>query len=105
MLTGLTGRQPIRYKNADQQWLNNIDITHALQHLPLAQFGLHQSVDGALTLKLASASMTHAKACHEALEKLFGLPTVAVVPFETEDKIVQYTSDMPGAHIEHTDTG
>lgn len=98
ILTGLAGRQPVRYKTATQQWLNNIEITHALQHLPLAQFGLHQALDGALTLKLAPVSMTHAKACSEALEKLFGLQSIKVVKIATEDKIMQYTSDLLDAH-------
>ncbi len=101
MLTGLAGRQAVRYKTATQQWLNNIEITHALQHLPLAQFSLHQAADGALTLKLAPVSMSHAKACSEALENLFGLQSIKVVVINAEDKILQYTSDLLDAHIEY----
>jgi phenylacetate-CoA ligase len=97
MLVGLSGRPPVRFRTRTGEWLNNIDVTHALTALPLSQFGLHQAADGALTLKLAANSMAHADAARRALKPLFAEQQLSVVPITADDKIVQYTSDLAGA--------
>lgn len=99
LLKDLCGRQPVRYFTERGEWINNIDVTHALGTLPLAQFALHQHRDQGLHLRLAPASMHCADAARAALLSLFGNLPVAVTAIETEDKILQYTSDFKGAHI------
>jgi phenylacetate-CoA ligase len=42
--------------------------------------------------------MTHADAAQAALASLFGQRGVAVEVLQAEDKTLQYTSDMEGAH-------
>lgn len=94
LLTGLSGRSPVRFLTQSGDWVNNIDITHALKSLPLAQFGLHQDVDGSLCLSLAPVSMHYAPACLSALASVFGNQPIAVKSIEKEDKIMQYTSNL-----------
>jgi phenylacetate-CoA ligase len=37
VLSGLSGRPPVRYRTRSGEWINNIEITHALRQLPLVQ--------------------------------------------------------------------
>jgi phenylacetate-CoA ligase len=97
VLIGLSGRKPVRYRTAGGAWLNNIDISHAMRDFPAAQFGLHQTADGAVSLRLAPHAMAEAAAGRAILRALLGDLPLSVVPIEEEDKIVQYTSDLPGA--------
>ncbi len=43
VLLDFAGRSPVRFRAAYGRWHNNIDVSHALRHLPVAQFGLHQA--------------------------------------------------------------
>lgn len=97
VLQGLSGRAPLRYRRADGSWVNNIDVTHALQALPLAHFAVHQDADGALTLRLDANGQQWAGAARVALASLFGPVPLRVAPLGAEEKVVQYTSDLPGA--------
>lgn len=99
LLVDVSGRRPVRYCTARGQWLNNIEITHALHALPLAQFALHQRADASLHLQLAPASMAYADAARAALRPLFGDQPIAVSVIIGEDKVVQYTSDLEGAAV------
>jgi hypothetical protein len=47
VLLQLEGRPPVRYRTTGGEWLNNVEITHALRPLPLAQFCVHQDAQGA----------------------------------------------------------
>lgn len=94
VLMGLSGRAPVRFRTQQGEWINNIDITHALRPLPLAQFALHQSADGALCLRLAPASLHLAQDCIQALQNIFGTQPVAIKPIAAEDKVLQYTSAL-----------
>lgn len=96
-LLGLSGRPAVRFRTSTGEWLNNIDVTHALSPLPLPQFGLHQAANGELTLKLAPDAMRLAAAARTALIPLFAQQTIGVAPIERDDKIVQYTSDLAAA--------
>lgn len=100
LLTGLSGRTPVRFRTQTGEWINNIDITHALRLLPLAQFGLHQAADGTLCLSLAPASLHQATACTQALQGIFDTQQIAVKPIKTEDKILQYSSDLEGGTLQ-----
>lgn len=97
VLKGLVGRKPVRFRTANGEWLNNIDVTHALRALPLAQFALHQHSDSTLSLQLAAASISHADAARAALQALFGTLPVRTSIIKTEDKVLQYTSDLEDA--------
>jgi phenylacetate-CoA ligase len=95
VITGLAGRRPVRFRRPDGGWINNIDVTHALQALPFAHFGFHQAADGALTLRLAPSALPLAQAARNALVPLFGPCHVDVAELKSEDKVLQYTSDLP----------
>ncbi|MDR2209513.1 MAG: capsule biosynthesis protein CapK [Azoarcus sp.] len=94
VLSGLCGREPVRFRNGDGAWINNIDVTHALQSLPLRQFGLHQNADGSLVLRLGRNDMAFSEAAAGLLRPLFDGQSVAVEEITTEGKILQYTSDF-----------
>lgn len=94
-LIGLSGRRPVRYRTIEGDWINNIDITHALNALALPQFGFHQGADGSLTLRLATHDMRLGDAARAALVPLFGAQPVAIAALLSEDKVVQYTTDLP----------
>jgi phenylacetate-CoA ligase len=97
LLVGLCGRTPVRYQLDNGEWINNIDITHALKSLPLAHFGFHQAADGALTLRLTPNALHLGDPARVLLASLFGSQPVAMVLLTAEDKIVQYTSNLDGA--------
>jgi phenylacetate-CoA ligase len=98
VLLGLEGRPPVRFRTAGGEWLNNIEVTHALRRFALAQFTLHQAADGALRFRFRGAD-ARAGAIADALRALFG----AGHPLEVEEdgfeegKVVQYTSELAGA--------
>ena len=97
VLVGLSGRRPVRFMTL-RGWVNNIDVTHALEPFPISHFNLHQDADRTVTLRLAPAALGCADAARVALEGLFGTGTVRVEPLDAQDKTLQYTSDLAGAH-------
>jgi len=99
-LIDLAGRQPVRFRTARGRWLNNIDVSHALKGLPIAQFGLRQGADGAFALRLSEDAATCADEARDMLATLFEGARVAVSVAEADDKILQYTSDLAGGLIE-----
>ncbi|WP_296943944.1 capsule biosynthesis protein CapK [uncultured Massilia sp.] len=96
VLAGLSGRRPVRYL-ARGAWINNIDVTHALQDLPIPHFNVHQRADASVLLKISPGALAAAPAARRALEALFGTP-VTVEPLAADDKTLQYTSALDGAH-------
>lgn len=98
VLIGLEGRPPIRFRTMRGEWLNNIEVTHALQPFALPQFTLHQENDGALRLRVPLSADASAPVC-DGLRRLFGqaqrISVEADVVFDT--KVVQYTSDLASA--------
>lgn len=95
VLIGLTGRRAIRFRTAGGGWINNIDVSHVLRSIATAQFALHQAASGALTLRLSAHAMPDAPAAETALRSLFGDMPVAIEPIAGDDKVLQYTSDLP----------
>jgi phenylacetate-CoA ligase len=98
VLLGLEGRPSVRFRTVRGDWLNNIEVTHAVQRFALAQFTLHQHRDGALLLRIARPD--HAPdALRNVLLELFGSGQRLTI--ETldafEGKVVQYTSDLAEA--------
>lgn len=94
VLLGLHGREPVRFRTAAGSWINNIDVTHALQHWPLPQYALHQHADATLGLRLAPGAMVFEQPVRDALGRLFGDLALAVEPLGSDDKVLQYTSDL-----------
>jgi phenylacetate-CoA ligase len=96
VLVGLSGRRPVRFRTADGIWINNIDITHALQHLPIPHFRFHQGADGGVILRLLGA-LALADEARAALAPLFWRQRITIEALAGEDKTIQYTSDLDGA--------
>jgi phenylacetate-CoA ligase len=98
MLVGLEGRPPVCFLNMRGEWMNNIEITHALQRFAIAQFTLHQDRDGGLLLRLSGASHDDNQ-IRDSLLELFGpgqrLALERVPSFE--GKVIQYTSSLEEA--------
>jgi phenylacetate-CoA ligase len=97
VLLDFSGRRPVRFRTATGAWINNIDISHALDHLPAAQFALHQDAAGAITLSLSSDAMPDAAVAQAALVPLLGDLPMRVVTIAGDDKVLQYTSDLAGS--------
>jgi phenylacetate-CoA ligase len=97
VLVGLAGRQPVRFRVASGEWINNIDVTHALQDIPLPQFGLHQRANGSLALRLAPLALVSSQPALAALRELFGPLEIELEQIPAPDKMLQYTSELDGA--------
>ncbi len=95
VLVGLSGRSPVRYL-ASGNWINNIDVTHALKHLPIPHFSVHQRADGIVVLRLVRAMSALGGEARAALELLFGAGNVVLEELAADDKTVQYTSALQG---------
>jgi phenylacetate-CoA ligase len=95
VLVGLEGRAPVRFRTHAGEWLNNIEVTHALQPLALRQFGLHQSANGALVFRVADLGR-HEQELREALRRLFGAEQALVIEEldGAEGKQLQYSSEL-----------
>jgi phenylacetate-CoA ligase len=97
ILRDFSGRRAIRFRTASGDWVNNIDISHALQGLSGAQFALHQDAAGAITLALSADAAADAPMALAALRRLLGDVPVAVATIAGDDKVLQYTSDLAGS--------
>ena len=97
VLMDLAGRKPLRFRAAGG-WLNNIEVTQALRHLPLQHYRLHQHKDGSLCFEYAAEDAPEA-AISRALHDLFGhaLPLQLSKSIFADGKQPQYSSDMEGA--------
>jgi phenylacetate-CoA ligase len=100
MLADFSGRRPIRFRTAGGDWINNIDVSHALASLSAAQFALHQGADGGFVLALSPEAVDDAPIALAALERLFGDVPIRIEPIASDDKILQYGSDLAGSIAE-----
>ena len=98
VIMGLSGRRPVRFMTEGGAWINNIDVTHALHPLAIPHFGFHQRADASLVLQLGAGAMPFARQAVSALAALFGAQAIEVQLLHAEDKIVQYSSELEGAH-------
>jgi phenylacetate-CoA ligase len=98
VLVDLEGRPPVRFRTMLGEWLNNIDVTHAVKRFALTQFTLHQAARGDLIFRFSGARGED-EAIRAALLWLFGpaQPLVIESNARFDDKVVQYTSDIPEA--------
>ncbi|MBK6638585.1 MAG: AMP-binding protein [Rhodocyclaceae bacterium] len=97
VLRDFSGRQPVRFRTLGGGCLNNIDVTHVLRPLALTQYGVHQHVDGSVRLRLTRADMALARKATELLCTLFEDQRITVDEIALDDKILQYSSDIPQA--------
>jgi phenylacetate-CoA ligase len=95
ILDRLAGRPPVRFLTQHREWLNNVDLTHALGPLALAQYRVHQRRDLSLDLYLPRGTSEAARA-ESALRDLFGSEQVVRLHElgADDDKVVQYTSEL-----------
>jgi phenylacetate-CoA ligase len=97
-LVELEGRPPVIFRARDGRPINNIDVSIALRHLPIAQHALHQSADGTLRLTVREAGVAF-DAIRAPLLALFGSAQPLTIE-ETNSldlpggKLIQYTSDL-----------
>jgi phenylacetate-CoA ligase len=98
VLVDLEGRPPVRFRTMLGEWLNNIDVTHAVKRFALTQFTLHQAARGDFIFRFSGARGED-EAIRAALLSLFGpaQPLVIESNARFDDKVVQYTSDIPEA--------
>lgn len=97
IIVGLEGRPPVMFWTAAGEWINNIEITHALKDIPLAQFSVHQDRQGGLHARL-DGNTSLIDPVREALLRLFG-PSQAVEVAAgglSGEKVIQYTTEMEG---------
>lgn len=94
IIKNLTGRAPVRFRSETGQWHNNIDVTHALKPLPIAQYALHQNADGALDLGLSSGAMNLEVEALQALRGLLGDLPMRVTEIAYDGKALQYSTDL-----------
>ncbi len=99
VIVDLIGRRPVRFRNRNGVWFNNIDVTHALARVSLSRFRLHQDAKGALCLYLPQREHHLAGQCLSALAPLFGAGSVTVATLTAEDKTLQYSSELVGADL------
>ena len=98
VLIEFEGRPPVRFRTMIGEWLNNIEVTHALQRFALTQFTMHQTARGDLHVRLAGARGEE-DAIRTVLLELFGAAQTLAIQsdFHFDGKVVQYTSDLIGA--------
>lgn len=94
IIEGLQGRRAVRFRTVTHEWLNNVDVSHALTALPLSQFGLHQRSDGSLIFYASAKTPKTTIKAVEILTVLFGGLPIDVEMIEAEDKALQYTTDL-----------
>ena len=100
VLVDLEGRPPVRFRTMLGEWLNNIDVTHALKRFAFTQFTLNQALHGDLVFRFSGARGDE-EAIRATLLSLFGpaQPLVIESNARFDDKVVQYTSDIAEALV------
>lgn len=95
VIARLHGRQPVRYQTASGSWINNIDLTHALLAYPLSRYTVHQNADRRVLLRIAPGDMVHADNASASVASALHGVYVTVVALDGDDKVLQYTTDLP----------
>ncbi|HEX8055266.1 MAG TPA: hypothetical protein VF481_01285 [Novosphingobium sp.] len=96
VIVGLVGRAPVRFRDAASNWRNNIEVTHALKHLPIAQYRLHQRKDGSFLLSVSPGSLHHDAAARKALLALLGDVSIETAALSADANAQQYSSELGG---------
>lgn len=98
VLLDLEGRPPVRFRTTSGEWINNIEVTHALRPFPLSRFSLHQDSKDALHFRYDGSGLDEAS-LRELLLRRFGQDqSITIHPLPLAPlKHIQYTSDLEGA--------
>jgi len=98
ILIGLEGRPAVMFRISSGEWVNNIDVTHALGDFALSQYAFHQGSDGSVQLRIRDQDAPQAE-IKQKLSELMGaaIDIVVEVGVQFEDKVIQYTSDLEQA--------
>ncbi len=100
----LEGRQPVLYHTAEGKWVNNRDITAALQRFPVTRFTFHQDSSGAFALVARLApfdKVTTKTILHDALLPVVGAGARLSVKIDPTlgdrdvGKVIPFTTDFP----------
>lgn len=96
VLAGLAGRAPVRFRTVGGEWINNIDVTHALKAFALPQYALLQRADGSLEFDAYGHHGADLGAVEAALRDLFGASVGLTIATHADpcDKVVQYRSEL-----------
>ena len=97
VLAGLAGRAPVRFRTSGGDWINNIDVTHALKPFALPQYALLQAADGSLQFDVHGNHGAEIGAVEAALRAVLGAQSTLKIATHAEpcDKVVQYRSELP----------
>jgi phenylacetate-CoA ligase len=97
VLHGLAGRPPVRYRRADGSEFNNVELTHALRPLGLAQWQVHQFANGAVRVRLGPRDEALCNEVQAVLAAVFGPSLALRVEIHAQlgdgQKVIQYTAD------------
>ncbi|MBN2153309.1 MAG: phenylacetate--CoA ligase family protein, partial [Candidatus Lokiarchaeota archaeon] len=100
----LEGRQPVLYHTTEGNWVNNRDITAALQRFPVTRFAFHQDSSGAFLLVARLAPFdknTTEEHLHDALLRVLGEGAKLSVRIDPAlgdrdvGKVIPFTTDYP----------
>ena len=94
VIEGLHGRQAVKFLTGTGEWINNVDVSHALKGLAMHQFGLHQNADGSLLFYAAPDNQNELSKAEQILATIFGNLSLDTRPIQGEGKQLQYTSDL-----------
>jgi phenylacetate-CoA ligase len=97
VLVELAGRPAVRFRTAAGEWINNIDVTHALDEFAIPQFSLRQDSNGVLRLALARRTLAHDRIAARLAELFGNLALEIVEDVEFDGKVVQYASGLEGS--------
>ena len=98
VLREFSGRPPVRFRTSGGEWLNNIEVTHALRDVRLPQWTMHQRTDGSVVFRHLGPRSYDAQVAAELRALLGDLPVrVEAASFE-DGKVVQYTTDIAPPH-------
>jgi phenylacetate-CoA ligase len=92
-LMDLEGRPPVKYQTTNGEWLNNVDITHALNEFALPQFTLHQFKSGDVEMRVRGDFDTTVLCAK--LKEIFGNSVQISIHTHQQfvDKVIQYSRE------------
>lgn len=97
VLRDLAGRPPVRYRRADGSVFNNVELTHALRPLGLAQWQVHQFLDGSVRVRVGPRERGALTEVERVLNQVFGPALRLQVEIHAQlgngQKVIQYTTD------------
>jgi phenylacetate-CoA ligase len=94
VLIDLVGRKPVRFLRGDGRWVNNVDVLHAMQVVPVAQFSVHQCADESVVLSVVARDSAAGNATR-VISSFLEQPVTTVRLARASPKCRQFTTDLP----------